>query len=112
MKLTKKKLKELAETLDAHYYGGNVYDYESAIDYICGIHVDSVEFHQHVKSNEYYNRDILIGLVCTYKDAHYRMYATKIAYSCGIYGNSGQLHKIDVYDNDDKFINTFCVYYC
>ena len=39
--------------------------------------------------------------------------ATQLFYSAGIYGNNGQLHKVDILDKStSKKLDTIYVYYC
>lgn len=81
--LTKKDLKKLAASLGAKKLCNNIYYYENIINssttLIKELNLDNCV--------DYYD-----GYIC----------AEQIAYSAGIYGNSGQLHKITYYDDKRK----------
>lgn len=111
-RITKTKLKELAKNIDAYYYGGNVYNYENAISCIESCYTSIDRILEEFKTSKYYNRDQLRELIVKYKNLGYKMSCKYLYYSCGINGNSGQLHKVYVYDNEDQHIDTFYIYYC
>lgn len=112
-KITKKLLKELGEDFSGYQYGGNVYDYENALHYIENSNYTSETIKEKFIDSKYWNRKELRELVCKYKDLGYKMSAEQLYYSCGIYGNNGQLHKVRVYDKDYKeHLETFFIYYC
>lgn len=114
VKVTRKNLKEIASNLDNCYYiTGNVYDYENIIEYIQNYNITSNEVMKYMNSSKYKNIDELEYIICRNKDLGYKMNATQLFYSVGLYGNSGQLHKIQVYDKESNFqLSTFYVYYC
>lgn len=114
MELTKKKLKDLAISLDAYYMGGNVYDYENIVHYLdykmdvqslkkC-TRYDLPKLLQDI--NKQYNLNNFINGI-------YKISATQVAYSHGIYGNNGQLHQLKIYNTKtNEHIFTYYVYYC
>lgn len=119
MELTKTKLKELANALDAYYFGGNVYQYENDIYYLTRYRFNEINTNsnsvraENIKKcikwlDDTYGLDNFNKLTRTNP---YRLYSTQIAYSHGVYGNSGQLHRIDIYAGDD-IIRSFYTYYC
>lgn len=113
IKATKKRIMEKAKDLKAYYYGGNVYDYENAIHLIENYNYTSKDIKKHIVDNKYYNREDLRNLICKYKKKKYKMSAKQLYYSCGLYGNSGQLHEVNVYTNKwTKLKDTFYIYYC
>ena len=110
MKLSKKNLKELAISLDAYYCGGNVYNHENITEYVSNPKYNITKLNEYSKKdNDVYtlmervakNRAVGKTFTC----------ARLIAYSCGNYGNSGQLVKYDVSDINGV-IDTFYTYYC
>ncbi len=114
MELTKAKLKDLSQSLDAYYMGGNVYDYENIVHYLdykmdvqslkkC-TRYDLPKLLQDINSQ--YNLDNFINGI-------YKISATQVAYSHGIYGNNGQIHQLKVYNTKtNEHIFTYYVYYC
>ena len=91
--LSKKALKSLAESLNAIKLCNNIYCYESIIS-------STTKLIQEL--------DLVDCVDC--QDGY--IYSQQIAYCAGIYGNSGQLHKITYYDEIKKsyFTKYVCVY--
>ena len=81
--LTKKDLKSLATSLNAIKLCSNIYYYENIVHSRKNL-IQELDLVDHV--------DIRDGYICAYQ----------IAYSAGIYGNSGQLHKVVYYDEIKK----------
>lgn len=91
--LSKKNLKCLATSLNALKLCNNICCYENIVHSSTNLIrelnlVDCVDFQD--------------GYICAYQ----------IAYSAGIYGNSGQLHKVIYYDETckERFTKFVCVY--
>lgn len=91
--LTKKDLKNLAESLGAKKLCSNIYCYENIVH-------SSKNLIQELNLVDCV--DIQDGYIC----------ANQIAYSAGIYGNSGQLHKVTYFDEKrkERFTSFVCVY--
>lgn len=105
VKLTKKKLRETGENFNAYYLGGNVYDYENIIYYLEQKQIENIDNNNSIELKNY----ILIN----YKLEDINISSKQLFYSCGVYGNNGQLHKISIYNKDwSKLIDTLFVYYC
>ena len=114
MELTKKQLKELSISLNAYYMGGNVYDYENIVYYL--------EYKMDLQSLKKYNKQDLSKLLedinkqynlDNFLNGIYKISATQIAYSHGIYGNNGQLHQLKIYNTKtNEHISSYYVYYC
>lgn len=102
MKTTKKQLKELATDLNAYYLGGNVYNYENCIYYIN--HKNMLDnLKESTKNNE---------IITTLSNIDFDNALDKqLAYSAGVYGNTGQLHEIKLYKGDNV-VDTIYTYYC
>ena len=106
LKMSKKDLKQMSENLGAIYCGGNVYNYENTIHYINSLYYD--------ENLSKLSEEILLELYYYKfdKNKHY-INSNQLAYSCGMYGNSGQLFKHTIYSrSDEKIIGVFYTYYC
>lgn len=90
--LSKKDLKSLAISLNAAYISNNCYSYENII-------------HSSRNIIDYFNMYDVIDLENPY------LVSYQVAYSAGIYGNSGQIHKIVYYDVVDEVRKTIFTYY-
>lgn len=90
--LSKKDLKSLATSLNAVEISNNCYAYENVVNSRKNI-IEHFDMYDVV--------DCETGYIVSYQ----------IAYSSGVYGNSGQLHKIVYYDEVDKVRKTIFVYY-
>ena len=91
--LTKKDLKSLATSLNAIKLCSNIYYYENIVHSRKNL-IQELDLVDHV--------DIRDGYICAYQ----------IAYSAGIYGCSGELHKVTYYDEIKKgyYTEFVCVY--
>lgn len=125
MKTSKKQLKKEAEWMEAYYFTGNVYSYENIVEYINLIARSTAEDQpmNYIKENlesyiheafknckkEYYNslKD-LIENIKTIK--HDNIITRQLYYSAGLYGNSGQLHKIKLYYHE-MIVAEYYMYY-
>lgn len=88
--LSKKDLKNLAESLGAKKLCNNIYYYENIVH----------SFNELVNVLDLSNCVSNDGYIC----------ADQIAYCAGIYGNSGQLHKVTYYDEIKQSYFTKYVY--
>lgn len=98
-KLTHKALKELAKSLGGIYFDGNIYAHQNRVHYLASV-VNSWRQDETIKDAKRHCSEMsdLIDEVLTYgaDAANY----TQLAYSCGIYGNNGQLHEITYYKDE------------
>lgn len=108
-RLTRKALKEKATYLGAFKLSSNVYKYQNDIERLYSMKkvsendgcYDSSELNSFIEKIKNEN-----GPLC-------RVACTQEYYSAGVYGNNGQLHRVDVYDSDGVGImNTYFAYYC
>ena len=122
IKLSKKQLRAEAEYQEGYYFTGNVYSYENVIFYIgqlvwkteTGKKTENKSRIKEIKkellknvNSEYINSAIdIIKNIESIKHDAYKI--EQIAYSAGLYGNSGQLHKITLYYKN----NITALYYC
>ena len=114
MELTKKQLKELSISLNAYYMGGNVYDYENIVYYL--------DWKMDLQSLKKYDKPELSKLLQdidkqynldNFINGIYKISATQVAYSHGIYGNNGQLHQLKIYNTKtNEHIFSYYIYYC
>ena len=114
MELTRKQLKEISISLNAYYMGSNVYDYENIVYYL-DYKMDLQSLKNYTKNglsqllqdiNKQYNLDNFINGI-------YKISATQMAYSHGIYGNNGQLHQLKIYNTKtNEHICSYYIYYC
>lgn len=110
MKTTKKQLKELATMLNAYYCGGNVYNHENIREYISNTNYDIQELNKYTnRNNKVYELMEHLGNVIG--DKKYNVTTRLIAYSTGLYGNSGQIFQYELYDINGVF-DTIYTYYC
>ena len=116
VKMNKKDLKDLAISLGAYYCGGNVYNHENIAYYISAREFSNIAKYSN-KNNQIGkmldNLDNIYGLYNMEIENKYSIVKNQIAYSCGIYGNSGQLIKYSVVARDtNEVIYNFYTYYC
>ena len=104
IKLSKKNLEELAKSLDAFKVASNVYNYENTCYYIQ--HFDFKEYQKEL------DKELISKIKKYIKINNYENYIQikNIAYSCGIYGNTGLLSQVNIYKNN-KIVNVFYIYY-
>ena len=116
IKLSKKQLKDLAISLNAYYCGGNVYNHENITHSISSRNFTQLLEYGNTKNdisklinnlNERYNINKL---------EHGNLYsinANQIAYSCGTYGNTGQIVEYVIISREtNEVIYKFYTYYC
>ena len=116
IKLSKKQLKDLAINLNAYYCGGNVYTHENITYSISSRNFTQLLEYGNTKNdisklinnlNERYNINKL---------EHGNLYsinANQIAYSCGTYGNTGQIVEYVIVSREtNEVIYKFYTYYC
>ena len=104
-KLSHKALLSEGRRLNGLYFSGNVYEYENCIAMIQNLREDKKQ----TRTSKAYN-DILERLKKDYPTLK-SISALQIAYSAGIYGNTGQLHKLELFDNDDDLLDILYAYY-
>ena len=111
IKLSRKELKELGEILNNSFYcGGNVYNHENITYYIT---------HKEISKIDTYNSNLFMYLDNTLTEylkdtnTNYYIISNQIAYSCGTYGNTGQIVKYNIVnEKTHDIIDTFYTYYC
>lgn len=105
IKLSHKQLKEYAQSLGAFYLTGNIYAYENDIHKI-------QSFEKAINSDIYDMEQVnnVLDFILANHPTARGAYFEQIAYSCGIYGNTGQLHKFTIYDKDYNHLGTIFTY--
>lgn len=116
IKITRKQLKDLATSLNAYYCGGNVYNHENITYCISRRNITRLKEYSNSKNdisrlinflNERYDINKL-----EYGDL-YSINANQIAYSCGDYGNTGQIVEyVIISRKTNEVIYKFYTYYC
>lgn len=123
-KISKKELRRRAEQEEAYYFTGNVYSYENIVHYLealswrteKGLKTERRKERQEIKKElikntrkEYFNslKDI-IEKIETIKHDSYSI--KQVYYSAGLYGNSGQLHALKLY-NKGNIVASYYLYY-
>lgn len=101
LKMSKRTLKELAKSLNAHYFTDNTYYYQNDVRYL-----EALRKSDHVSDKAI---DPLIDELIAMGAKYVR--AEQIAYSCGSYGNTGQLHKCTAVDEAFNPVEVFFTYY-
>lgn len=125
IKLSKKQLKDISKSMSAFYCGGNVYNHENITHWLsCGDfesikklenkNNDIIKLLNFLDNNynlkKFYNYNNNNNLKGNYS---YYISASQIAYSCGYYGNSGQLVKYNIINKvSNEAIFSFYTYYC
>ena len=104
-KLSRKALLSEGRRLNGLYFSGNVYEYENCIDMIQSLREDKKQ----TRTSKTYN-DILERLKKDYPTLK-SINAFEIAYSAGVCGNTGQLHKLELFDNNDDLLDILFSYY-
>ena len=104
-KLSHKALLSEGRRLNGLYFSGNVYEYENCIAMIQNLREDKKQ----TRTSKVYN-DTLERLKKDYPTLK-SISAFQIAYSAGIYGNTGQLHKLELFDNNDDLLDILYAYY-
>lgn len=116
VKMTKKDLKDLSISLGAYYCGGNVYTHENIAYYISTREFSKIVQYGNIKNDIarlLNNLDNLYNINELENGNKYSIVKNQIAYSCGYYGNTGQLVKYSVIARDtNDVIYNFYTYYC
>lgn len=113
-KLTRKQLKGLGENLVGYYCGGNVYNHENIIQYINSKRYEELSKYSN-KNNQIDKLKEHLQAITNTLDK-YIITCNQIAYSCGTYGNTGQLVRYEIFDTTDNndwiLKDVFFTYYC
>lgn len=122
IKLSKKELVKEAQHQEAYYFTGNVYSYENVIHYLSNLCYETQTDKKKEKKEDIKNtinrlrentnsnytnslKDIIKNISSIKHDAYN---VEQVAYSAGLYGNSGQMHTIKLYNKN----NIVALYYC
>lgn len=111
-RLTRKDLRKEAERLDATYFTGNVFTYENILEAMQAYFNSNKDTYQ-MEIVPHSGYEYIKQLEKTYSPV--RIEVKQLAYCVGIYGNSGQLHQIDIYKSYYKkevLTATVYTYYC
>ena len=105
IKLSKKQLVELATSLGAYKFTSNVYTYEGIVHFLSNYDVSERAIEQSSDST-------YLELIHNYNNDIYYKEVNKLAYSCGLYGNTGQLHEFKIYERaTNKLLDVYYTYY-
>ena len=106
IKMSHKQLVETSKMLDAQHFDGNIYAHENRVHYLISVVYDPIQTIQECKDESENFNKLLREVI----DLHATSVNSKqLAYSCGIYGNTGQLHRLNYY-KDDKLIKSIFIY--
>ena len=106
IKMSHKLLTQLSKSVDAYYFDGNIYQHENRVDYLMTVVYNPVLAIERSKNQSELFNKLLREVI----DLHATSVTTKqLAYSCGTYGNTGQLHRLNYY-KDDKCIKSIYIY--
>lgn len=124
IKLSKKELKREAEREEAYYFTSNVYSYENVIYYLERLawkteagtktknkkDIENIkkELLKNINSKYFTSLQDIVRNIQTIKHDSYKI--EQIAYSAGLYGNSGQLHSIKLYNKNEITALYYCYY--
>lgn len=124
IKLSKKELRKEAERIEAYYFTGNVYSYENVVYYLQRLawktekgtktknkkDIQNIkkELLKNINSNYFTSLQDIVKNIETIKHDNYSI--NQLYYSAGLYGNSGQLHEIKLY-NKENITAIYHVYY-
>lgn len=108
-KMSHRALKEMGKALDGMYFDGNIYAHGNRVHYLSSLPYawdkESMIADAKRLSGEMGTLiDEIAALDCDCTRTE------QLAYSCGIYGNSGQLHRIEYFKNDEsvKVLFLYC----
>lgn len=104
-KMSHKALLNEGRRLNGLYFSSNTYEYENCIEMIQCLREDK----KLTCTSKAYN-DTLEQLKKDYPNLK-SICATKIAYSAGVYGNTGQMHKLELYDSNYNLLDVLHAYY-
>lgn len=107
-KLSHKALKEMGKTLGGLFFDGNIYAHENRAHYLTCVpyNAENDDYINEAKRHEPEIASLIDEIIKSGANGARR---EQLAYSCGIYGNTGQLHKIDLY-KDDEIVRTIFLY--
>ena len=104
-KMSHKALKRLGSNLGGYELGnGNIYYYENDLHYL-----RLMENIANVPANIDSVNAIISDIKANFPGACF-LSESQIAYSYGLYGNTGQLHKCTVYDSKSNVLGTVYTY--
>ena len=111
-KLSHKKLQETGRQLNGLYLSCNCYTFENAVYYLTRLQkVESGSYLVGDLSTEDKVNNFINGTKEMFPQA-YACRAEQLFYSAGVYGNNGQLYKMDVVDKNYNDIGyTFYIYF-
>ena len=124
LRISKKELRRRAEQEEAYYFTGNVYSYESVVHCLealswrteKGLKTKNRSRRKEIKkellknvNSKYFNS--LYDIVEKIETIKHDSYSIKqVYYSAGLYGNTGQLHTLKLYDKGN-IVASYCFYY-
>lgn len=108
VKMTHKALKETGKALNGYYFDGNIYAHENRVHYLSSVVLDWRKDERIAEAKKHCTEisDLIDEIVATGAN---EATTAQLAYSCGIYGNSGQLHRIE-YTKDGETVKTIFLY--
>ena len=104
-RLSHKALLSEGRRLNGLYFSGNTYEYENCIEMVQCLREDK----KLTCTSKAYN-DTLERLKKEYPTLK-SIRATQIAYSAGAYGNTGKLHKLELFGNNYQLLDVLHAYY-
>lgn len=107
-KMTHKALKEMGEMLNGYYFDGNIYAHENRVHYLSSVVCDWRK-DERIEEAKAHNHEIAALIDEIVSTGANEATTRQLAYSCGIYGNSGQLHRID-YTKNGEAVKTIYLY--
>lgn len=106
IKMSHKQLVEMSKTLNAYYFDDNIYAHENRVHNLMSV----VYYRERAIEDTKHECENFNKLLREVIDLNPTSVSSKqLAYSCGIYGNTGQLHKLTYYKGD-KLIKTIFIY--
>ena len=109
MKLSHKALKEMGKSLGGYFFDSNIYAHENRVHYATSI-VCSWRQEERIAEAKAHCSEMANLIDDVMKLGADNASCEQLAYSCGYYGNSGQLHKITYYKGDSAIRTIFL--YC
>lgn len=124
IKISKKELRRLGEYHEGYYFTGNVYSYENIVNYLTQLswrtengsktknksRIKEIkkELLKNVNSKYFNSLKDIVEKIENIKHDSYSM--NQLYYSAGLYGNSGQLHTLKLF-NKENIVAMFYLYY-
>ena len=108
LKMSHKALKEMGASLGGFCFDGNIYAHENRKHYLQAV-VCSWRKGETIEEAKHHEPEIAAlvdEIVALGADS---VSSAQLAYSCGYYGNTGQLHRIDYYKNNE-IVKTLFLY--